>query len=125
MTAALLLRRPSFLAAVMLRLRLVPHQLLMASILAGSYGTLTVGADGSYVYSVANDNADIQALDETETITDTFTIQVSDGSGGTAEKTLEIEIQGTNDVPVAGAKITNSDAVEAGVDSQRQLGCDG
>jgi hypothetical protein len=32
-------------------------------------------------------------LDETETITDTFTIQVSDGSGGTAEKTLEIEIR--------------------------------
>jgi hypothetical protein len=56
-------------------------------------------------------------LDETETITDTFTIQVSDGAGGTAEKTLEIEIQGTNDVPVAGAAITNSDAVEAGVDS--------
>jgi hypothetical protein len=39
----------------------VPHQLLMASILAGSYGTLTVGADGSYVYVVTNDNADIQA----------------------------------------------------------------
>jgi VCBS repeat-containing protein len=29
--------------------------------IAGSYGTLTVGADGSYVYSVTNGNADIQA----------------------------------------------------------------
>jgi hypothetical protein len=53
---------------------------------SGSYGTLTVGADGSYVYVVTNDNEDIQALDESETITDTFTIQVSDGAGGTADK---------------------------------------
>jgi VCBS repeat-containing protein len=124
MTTALLLRRPSFLAAVMLRLRLVPHQLLMASILAGSYGTLTVGADGSYVYVVTNDNADIQALDESETITDTFTIQVSDGAGGTAEKTLEIEIQGTNDVPVAGARLRIVMLLKL-VLLSTVLGCDG
>jgi VCBS repeat-containing protein len=82
---------------------------------SGSYGTLTVGADGSYVYVVTNDNEDIQALDESETITDTFTIQVSDGAGGRVEQTLAVTVYGTNDAPVAGVAITNSDAIEAGV----------
>ena len=37
----------------------------------GTYGTLTIGADGSYTYTADQSAAD--ALDDTETATDTFT----------------------------------------------------
>ena len=68
----------------------------------GSYGTLTVGADGSYNYDVDDTNATVQAMRSSDTpLTDSFIIEVSDGSGGTVEQTLDIKIQGTNDAPVA------------------------
>ena len=63
--------------------------------ITGTYGTLTVRADGSYTY-VANQAAALAAGD---TATDVFTYTVSDGSKtDTAE--LVITLTGTNDTPV-------------------------
>ena len=45
----------------------------------GTYGTITIGADGSYQYVADLDATD--ALDAGDIVTDTFTYTVSDGGG--------------------------------------------
>uniref|UniRef100_UPI00262A8193 VCBS domain-containing protein n=1 Tax=uncultured Neptuniibacter sp. TaxID=502143 RepID=UPI00262A8193 len=47
------------------------------TVVTGLYGTLTIGADGSYSY-ILNDAA-IQGMDDLETADDVFTYTVSDG----------------------------------------------
>ena len=65
----------------------------------GTYGTLTVGEDGSYTYTADQSAAD--ALDAGDTATDSFTYTISDGKGGTDTATLIITVTGTNDTPAA------------------------
>ncbi|MDP3877737.1 MAG: VCBS domain-containing protein [Methylobacter sp.] len=69
----------------------------------GQYGSLKIGADGSYSYAISNQlDAAIQALRTTaNTLTDTFTYTVTDSNGLKSSTTLAITIQGTNDAPVA------------------------
>ncbi|MDP1667272.1 MAG: Ig-like domain-containing protein, partial [Methylobacter sp.] len=70
--------------------------------IAGLYGTLKIGADGSYIYEVDNNNATVQALRTTaNTLTETFTYTMADASGATASSTLTVVIKGSNDAPVA------------------------
>ncbi|WP_217474757.1 VCBS domain-containing protein [Stutzerimonas stutzeri] len=70
---------------------------------SGLYGTLTLGADGSYRYVVNDANAQVQALrSASDTLVDTFTYRMTDASGATATNTLSVTIQGANDAPVAG-----------------------
>ena len=47
--------------------------------LTGTYGTLTVAQDGQWHYFLADHQANVQALAAGQTVTDTFTVQVSDG----------------------------------------------
>ena len=70
---------------------------------AGLYGTLTLNANGSYVYVLNNSSAAVQGLGPGESVTDTFAYAVSDGHGGTAASTLTLTINGTNDAPTVGA----------------------
>jgi large repetitive protein len=72
----------------------------VAAPVAGSYGSVTIGANGSYTYSLNNAAAIVQALAAGQTVTDTFTYQVTDSTGATATATLTVTITGTNDVPV-------------------------
>ena len=65
----------------------------------GTYGTLTIGADGSYTYTADQDAAD--ALDAGDEVTDVFTYTISDGNGGTDTATITITVTGINDAPVA------------------------
>ncbi|MCA3176598.1 MAG: retention module-containing protein, partial [Burkholderiales bacterium] len=65
----------------------------------GTYGSLTLNADGSYSYSPNNANA--QALGAGQTATETFTYTVRDSQGATSTSTLTFTITGTNDAPVA------------------------
>jgi len=69
----------------------------------GQYGSLKIGADGSYNYAISDqNNAAIQALRTTaNTLTDTFTYTVTDSTGLKSSTTLTITIQGANDAPVA------------------------
>ena len=69
--------------------------------LTGTYGTLTLAADGSYTY-VAN-LAATQSLSAGATATDYFTYTVSDGKGGTDLAQLSITITGVNDAPTVAA----------------------
>ena len=77
--------------------------------IAGTYGTITIGADGSYKYVVA-DNSTMDALDAGDIVTDVFTYTVSDGNGGTDTATITITITGINDAPTA---VADTDTVTA------------
>jgi len=47
---------------------------------AGTYGTLTLGANGQYSYSLATGQANVNALAPGQTLTDTFHYTLSDGA---------------------------------------------
>lgn len=67
---------------------------------AGSYGSLTLNANGSYIYAVNNSNDSVNALRTSgDTLIDTFTYTIRDTAGATSTATLSIEIQGANDAP--------------------------
>ncbi len=79
----------------------------------GTYGSITINADGSYSYTVDNSNAAVQALRlSSQTLTDTFTYQVVDTGGLTSLVTITVTIQGANDAPTAVNDAAT--AVEAG-----------
>ncbi|MEW5962140.1 MAG: VCBS domain-containing protein [Pseudomonadota bacterium] len=82
---------------------------------AGTYGTLTIQSDGTWVYELDDADDDTQALTEGQEVTDIFTYTVSDGAGGSDTATVTIFIEGKNDNPVAVADDNAGDAVvEAG-----------
>ena len=73
-----------------------------------AYGTLTFRADGSYEYTLNNKNpgeagADGNAVNNLalgQTVTETFTVYVTDAQTGRSEpQTITVTINGTNDVP--------------------------
>jgi len=66
--------------------------------LDGTYGQLTLNANGSYSYVANKDAAD--ALDAGDTAIDVFNYTVSDGTA-TDTATITITILGANDAPVA------------------------
>ena len=75
----------------------------------GQYGSLTIGADGSYFYTLdessdftAGDGTQYDRLDylnEGETLTETFTIFVRDEHGAWASKEVTVTVTGTKDRP--------------------------
>jgi len=94
---------------------------------AGSYGTLVLGTvdhnsstnAGSvdWTYNLDNTNLAVQALAVNETRTDTFTVILDDGNGGTVQQTVTITINGTNDAPVITAGTTATGTVTEDVDT--------
>ena len=71
----------------------------------GTYGTLVVGANGTYTYVADQDAAD--DLDAGDTATDSFTYTISDGDD-TDTATLVVTVTGINDDPVA---VNDTDSV--------------
>ncbi len=83
--------------------------------LAGTYGSITVNANGSYIFTPNATTA--KALAAGQTASDTFTYTISDGHGGTDSATITITLTGTNDVPDAMADsntITEDQATASG-----------
>ena len=69
----------------------------------GTYGALYLKSDGSWSYELDNDDADTQALNASESVSETFELRVTDGTDApSATKTLTITVQGTNDAPIIG-----------------------
>ncbi|MEK7737590.1 MAG: VCBS domain-containing protein, partial [Pseudomonadota bacterium] len=66
----------------------------------GSYGKLTLNANGSYTYTLDNVRTATEALAHGEQSSDTFSYTVADAAGATATSNLTITIAGTNDSPV-------------------------
>ncbi len=63
--------------------------------LKGAHGTLSIDADGNWTYT-GSDSAAIQALDEGDVLTETFTVQTIDGT----EQTITVTIEGEEDAVV-------------------------
>ncbi len=85
--------------------------------LAGTFGELRIGADGSFFYDVDSTDPVLQALLPGETRIDEFTYEIVDASGLTDTATLTITIRGVNDPPLAQLDVVL--AVEAGgIDNQ-------
>ena len=73
-----------------------------ATVVVGTYGTLTINPDGSYSYALDNTNPSVQALGPGDTpLVETFAYTLSDNDGGTDTANLIIDINGVNDAPVA------------------------
>ena len=58
--------------------------------LVGTYGTLTLLANGSWSYALNNADPDTNALAQGQTATDVFTYTMADASGATSSSPLTI-----------------------------------
>jgi VCBS repeat-containing protein len=84
--------------------------------ITGTYGSVVIHADGSYTYTLNNDDPDTNTLAQGASVQDVFNYTMQDVSGAASSSTLTIHITGTNDAPVAVADNNRGDAVtEAGV----------
>ena len=75
-----------------------------AGTVVGTYGTLTLDADGGYSYAIDDTNPVVDALNGTQSVSETFSYTMSDNQSGdpkTSSAVLTITIDGTNDAPVA------------------------
>ena len=101
--------------------------------LTGTYGAITLNADGSYSYALDNANPDVVGLMGGQTLTDTFTYTISDKDGDTSTATITITINGVtpNNIPIARSdsfttqsgtpvsnKLTDNDSLGDGSTSQ-------
>ena len=71
----------------------------LGSALTGTYGQLTLNANGSYSYTANQDAAD--ALDVNDTVSDYFNYTMDDEHDATSTAVIRIYILGANDTPVA------------------------
>ncbi len=72
--------------------------------LVGTYGTLTLNANGGYQYQLDNNNPAVQALNASDpALSDIFTYTITDRDGDTSTATLTISITGANDGPLIGS----------------------
>ncbi len=76
----------------------------VASSVVGTYGSINIAADGSYIYTVNNNDAAVQALrTSSDTLTDVFTYTVTDSGGLTSTTQITLTIHGANDEQVIAA----------------------
>ncbi|WFP76046.1 tandem-95 repeat protein [Mesorhizobium sp. WSM4906] len=76
-----------------------------AQTIVGTYGTIQINADGSYVYTLTSNHLNAQANDGVQTISglENFTYTVTDSVGNTTTGTITVNI--VDDVPTAYADI--------------------
>jgi VCBS repeat-containing protein len=93
------------------------------SVLQGTYGQLDITQAGAWTYQLANGQANVQALRAGQTATDSFTVQVADGHGGTDTKTIMVTVTGTNDQTVltsVNSTAASTNVAESSGDSSAQ-----
>lgn len=81
------------------------HEMLTNGVgapIQGTYGTLTIAADGTYKYALDNSSSATNALAQGQSSKDVFSYTVRDEAGLTSTSALAIEVTGTNDAPVIG-----------------------
>ncbi len=83
-------------------------QVLGAFVKSGTYGVLTLGANGGYAYVLNNLDPDTFGLRQGQSLEEVFTYTVSDGNGGFAQASLTIMVHGTNDRPYAVALLSDT-----------------
>ncbi|MCP8899134.1 Ig-like domain-containing protein [Gilvimarinus xylanilyticus] len=65
----------------------------------GQYGTFSIDENGAYTYVLDNTNGDVQALDDDDKLTDTFSYTVTDADGDESTEDVVITINGSEDTP--------------------------
>ncbi len=82
----------------------------------GSYGTLSVSANGTWTYVLDQSKAD--SLTASSHPQESFTVQLSDGQGGITTQTVVVTVNGTNDAPtisIVNGDSANGQVTEAGI----------
>jgi VCBS repeat-containing protein len=78
----------------------------------GAYGTLQIAADGSYIYTIDPENADVAGLDGDDELTEVFEYVITDGDGDEATAILTVAIRGRDDiVTIAGLNPEGAEAI--------------
>jgi VCBS repeat-containing protein len=72
----------------------------------GSYGTLSLAADGSYVYSLDNASNTVQSLGRGAMVAEHFSYTATDGIASVASA-LDITLTGSNDAPILVAPLVD------------------
>ncbi|PTQ90959.1 Ig-like domain-containing protein [Agitococcus lubricus] len=70
----------------------------LGSSILGTYGSVVLNADGSFTYTLNNDDIDTNALATGEQAIDRFTYIISDIHGAKSQATLNITVHGTTDI---------------------------
>ena len=82
----------------------------VATSVAGTYGSVSIAADGSYAYTLDNSKPTVQALARGQLVTDTFTYTITDSQGATSSTTLSVTVNGANDAPVITVRAGDADS---------------
>jgi VCBS repeat-containing protein len=90
------------------------------TVIHGLFGTLTIGADGSYTYVVDTSNPAVKALGAAQSLSDAFTYTATNGLTS-AQTTLTVTVVGINDVPVIGGEHTGSVTEDVAVSGSGSL----
>ena len=77
-----------------------------STVSASGYGSYTLTAAGLWTYTLDNNNATVQGLNDGQTLTDTFTATTVDGT----EQLVTITINGANDAPNSPPTITGGNS---------------
>ncbi|MCP4189086.1 MAG: hypothetical protein GY768_00505 [Planctomycetaceae bacterium] len=75
----------------------------------GLYGSIAITDQGSYTYTLDNDNSTVDALDEGQNLTETFSYTISDSEFSDSAN-LVITIQGVTDEPTDNPPIASPDS---------------
>ena len=101
------------------------QQLSLDGSATGTYGTLSLTADGAFTYTLDNANPAVQQLAAGDTLTESYAYTIVDVDGDAATATLTITITGVNDTPTAVADIvTGSEDTPATIAPITLLGND-
>ncbi|WP_394149711.1 VCBS domain-containing protein [Vibrio maritimus] len=83
-----------------------------------SYGTFSITDSGLWTFTLDNEAAALEGLNEGDEIPLTFTVQVEDEQGATVSQQISIVINGTNDAPVITGEDFSGEVEEAGAKTE-------
>ncbi|WP_137818899.1 retention module-containing protein, partial [Pseudomonas sp. 2FG] len=86
-----------------------------------AHGTLVLNADGSYVYTLNNADAAVNALNNGQSLLDSFTYTLTDGDGSSTTATLVITINGAEDAPVIAGVVVGAVAEDGAATASGSL----
>ena len=89
----------------------------IASTIPGTFGSLTIDADGNWGYAAANSQGPIQGLVATATLTDSLVVSSVDGT----QHTVVVTITGVDDIPVFSGDSSGSISEDINPDSTNNL----
>jgi VCBS repeat-containing protein len=81
----------------------------------GTYGNVEFFRDGSYTYSLNNAASNVQALAVGQKVTDSFEYSLTDKDGDSDKAILNIQVTGTNDLPITLAATGLGDEDSSGI----------